>query len=271
MTARNEAQSTNVPQVLGDHQRRIQILEGVVPASGAYLQARGANYSGWDLCVPSRDSQYNGGNGASWYDGDWTFIDDATSPFGGVALETTTDGDWFPFALGNLGPQGTGYGVGFFFYGATDNAQIDFEFATTSVDEFGNTSPATGTSTSVLAADDFEYWDATPPDWYNNGSLDAAHGYRFDLSDTLFGWTQRIINISTFNLTGADGTPLTANGGASPDWEDSGAFNGGGGPDLEWWMRVKVSGPGITGSGGFRVRIGQIWLYRLNSQQDFVG
>lgn len=241
-------------------------------SSGGYLQARGAQYSGFDFWVMTQNNGYNGGNGASWRDGTWEAIDDATSPFEGVALETVTDGDWFPFPLGNLGPLGTGYAVSFFYYGATDNAQIDVEWATVSVDEFSNTSGPNGSTTSVLSYSDFEYWDATPPGWYNNSNLTPDHGYRFDLSDTAFGWTQRLYNLSTFTLGSADGTPLTANSpGYESTWDESSTFDAGGGPDLWWYMRIKVHGPGITGSGGFRVRLGKVWVHRLNGVLDFVG
>lgn len=269
--SQRDVRPTTVPGTLGDHQRRIQILEAVVPSTGTYLQARGAKYSGWDFLTLNANS-YPGGNGASWFDGDWQFITDATSPFGGVALETTTDGDWYPFPLGNLGPQGTGYGMSMYYFGATDNAQIDIEFATTSIDEFSNTSGPNGSTTSVLGPGDFEFWDAPLPGWYNNSNLTPDHGYRFDLSNASAGWTQFLLNISTFTLESADGTPLTANSpGFESTWDESSIFNAGGGPDLWWWMRVKVHGPGIAGSGGFRVRLGQVWVYRLNSVLDFVG
>ncbi len=271
MTARNEAEATNLPLVVGDLQRRIQILEAVVPTPGSYLQARPLRYSGFDFEALTRNSQYPGGNGVDWRDGSWQMVADAGSPFGGQSLETTVEDDWFPFPLGNLGPQGTGYAVGLWYKGATDNGQIDIEFATASVDEFANTTPQFGSSTSVLGPSDFDLFNAPLPGWYNNDNLDPDNGYRFDLSNATAGWTQNIINASTFNLGGADGTPLTADAGPSPDWDDSGEFNGGGGPDLWWWMRVRVSGPGIAGSGGFRCRLGQVWVYRANAQNDVLG
>lgn len=262
-----------VDETLGDHQTRIRRLEAVRPAAGgSYLQWRSALYRGRQFQVLTANNNYQGGNGASWFDGQWEWVDDATCPFDGVALSTSVDGDWFPFALGNLGPEGSGYGVAFWYYGDATGAQIDLEFATTSVDEVDNTSGPVGSTTSVLAAGDFEFWDATPPGWYNNANLTPDHGYRFDLSDGAAGWAigNVIMNASTFFLNAADGTPLTADGvvDVSGNWDESSAFAAGGGPDLQWWMRMLVS-PG--GNAGTLATIGQVWVYRLNSQQDFVG
>lgn len=244
-----------------------------IPAAGYYLQWRNALYRGREFQVITHNNNFQGGNGASWYDGQWEWIDDPTCPFDGVALSTSTDGDWFPFALGNLGPQGTGYGVSFWFYGDTTGAEINIEFATTSVDEFDNTpSGPVGSTTSVLAAGDFEFWGATPPGWFNNDNTTPDHGYKFDLSDGAAGWAigNVIINASTFYLDAVDGTPLTADGvvDVSGLWDESSAFDAGGGTDLQWWMRMRVS-PG--GNAGTLATIGQVWVHRLNSQHDFVG
>lgn len=239
-------------------------------SGGGYLQARGAKYAGFDFQVLTQNNGYNGGNGAGWRDGTWEYVEDAGCPFEGVSLLTLVDGDWFPFPLGNLGPQGTGYGVSFFYEGdPTNNGIVDIEFATVSVDELANTSGPNGSDTSVLSCSDFEFWDATPPGWYNNDNLTPDHGYRFDLSDASAGWTQALINVSTFHLNSPDGTPLTADSTAfGPTWDESSEFEAGGGPDLWWYMRIRVNG---TNSSGTKCNLGKVWVHRLNGVLDFVG
>jgi hypothetical protein len=271
--SQRDVRPTNIHETVGDHQRRIQILEAVVPPTGSYLQWKGALYRGRQFQVLTANNNYPGGNGASWFDGSWQWIDDPTCPFEGVALESSVEDDWFPFALGNLGPQGTGYAVSFWYYGDPDGARIDLEFATASVDEITGTSGAFGSTTSVLGPSDFEFFGATPPGWYNNGNLNPDHGYRFDLSDGAAGWAigNVIVDASTFTLESADGTPLTANAvGFDPTWDESSEFLAGGGPDLWWWLRIRNAGPGET-AGGFLTRLGQIWVHRLNGPVDFVG
>lgn len=279
MTGRSPAVgSPSVPSALADHQRRIQILEAVPPAAGRYLQWREALYSGRQFQVLTANNNYQGGNDSgsigvgSWYGGQWEWIDDATCPFDGVALSTATDGDWFPFALGNLGPQYSGYGVAFWYYGDATGATVDIEFATTPVDEAGNTPGGPyGSSTSVIGPSDIEYWGASDPGWFNNGNLTPDHGYEFDLSGGAAGWAigNVIMNASTFMLASADGTPLTADANSyAANWDESSEFFAGGGPDLCWWMRLRVS---AGGNGGFLARIGQVWVYRLNGAMDFVG
>ncbi len=244
------------------------------PGSGGYLQPLGVKYAGNDFQVLTSLNAYLGGNDTSWYDGSWQWIQDSDSPYEGMAIESAIIGDWFPFPVGNVGPQGTGWAVAIWFAGDPDHGgKCEIEWATVSVDEAGNTSGPTGSDTSVLSGNDFEFWDATPPSWYNTANTsDLSHTYRFDTSDAALGWggTNVLIERSPFVVAGADGTPLTANAGASSTFEWNREFNGGGGPDLWWWMRIRITGNG-AGSDAANVRLGKIWVYRFNGSSNFVG
>lgn len=239
--------------------------------SGGYLQAKGVQYLGTDFDLLTNNGTYTGGNGADWTDGSWVVVDDADCPFEQRALTTDTDGDWFPFPVGNLGPQGTGYGVAVWFKGApTDGSLVNIEWATTGVDEAGITTGPKGSDTSVPGWQDFAFWDAPLPSWYNNDSLgEPSFRYQFDTADAAAGWTVAVYERSNFYLDGVDGTMLTANGGGFGDWENSHSFNGGGGPDVWWWMRLRIAG--ADAGTGFSATIGKVKVYRLNGTTSFVG
>lgn len=245
-----------------------------LPISGGGHQALGGKWAGNDFQVLTSLGGYTGGNDTSWYDGNWTVVQDNDSSFNGYALESSTIDDWFPFPVGNLGPQGTGYAVAVWFMGNPDEGgKCEIEWATVSVDEAGNTTGPIGSSTSVLSGNDFEFNDATPPSWYNTANTaDLSHTYRFDTADAALGWggNNVVIERSPFVVMGADGTPLSAHAGASSTFEWNREFNGGGGPDLWWWMRIRITGNG-DGATDSTVRIGKVWVYRFNGASNFVG
>lgn len=258
--------------VTADLLRRVRRLEAVPAGAGpAYLQSQGAKIAGTDFEAATSFGNFNGGNGATSDGGSWDAVLDATSPFEGYALYTTVDQDWFAFALPTLGPRYTGYAVAVWFYGDTDYGKFDIEWSTNVIDEFGNTSPAYGSATSVLGPNDIIYDNGPDFNWYNTNNLsDGSHTYRNDCYRTGggVGW-QGIIERSPFFLGGADATPLTADGTATGDFEWNMEFNGGGGPDIAWWMRILVNGKNASSS-GYKCRIGKIMVYRFNGASNMV-
>lgn len=267
MTARNEAQQTTVPGTLGDHQRRIQILEAVVPSQGSYLQALGRLWGGAQFQRLTSLNNYTGGNGSDYTAGNWQWQADATSPFNLIRLATDTDADWFPFPVGNLGPRGTGYAVAVWYYGNIDAPKLKLEWATGPIDEQGNTSGPNGSTTSVVGPADIAFWGATAFGWYDTAAP-AADGWDTYKTGVSIGW-QVVIERSPFFLDGVDGTPLTADASGFGGFGSCKAFNGGGGPDLWWWVRLLVDGKNASSS-GFNAKIGQVEVYRLNGVDNSV-
>lgn len=239
-------------------------------ASGSYLQAQGGLFGGAQFQVLTLLNSYSGGNGTDTRGGTWTWAADATSPFNGIRLQTSVDGDWWAFPVGNLGPQGAGYGVAVWYYRDVDTPKFEIEWATVPVDEFGNTpSGPIGSSTSIIDPFDIDLYGATNFAWYNTANAsDIAHSYKWDSYKASSPIWDCVIGRSPFVLGGTDGTMLTANATNNSDWDSAKTFNGGGGPDVAWWMRVLVNGK--TGS-AYNAKLGQVWVYRLNGAGNVVG
>jgi hypothetical protein len=199
-------------------------------------------------------------------DGSWVPNDDLTAPFGGY-LSTTVDHDYFSFAMPNLGPQGSSYAVAVWYYGGPDAPQLEIQWATGSIDEAGSTSGPIGSDTSIVGPNDVAFWSATDFSWYHtNNAGDTAHSWKWDAYAASGGW-DLVIERSPFYLAGVDGTPLTANGGSVGDFEWNRSFNGGGGPDIAWWVRILVNGKNGSSS-GYNAKIAGIRVYRFNGASN---
>lgn len=241
----------SVPLSLGELWRRVQILEAVVPPSGAYLQPDVKTVYGDEWRVMTSLNNFNGGNGSDYVGGSWTASADLTAPWGGY-IETTTNDDWFMVAMPNLGPQGSSYAVAVWYYADTDCGKIEIEWATGPIDEFAGA--GVGSSTSIIGPNDIAYNSATALNWYNvNNGADPSHDYRWNAYSASPGWGL-VVERSPFWLGGADGTMLTANASGYGDFEWNKEFNGGGGADIVWWVRLHVYDKDVSSS-GYRAKI----------------
>lgn len=254
----------NQSQALGELWRRVQILEAV-KQRGNYLQFGVGHVYGLEWGVLTDDGGYTGGNGTSATAGSWVPTYDTTVPWGGY-VETTVDGDWIAFGMPNLGPRYTGYGVAVWFRDFADAGKFQIEFATSSVDEFSNTT-GIGSATSIVTPQDDTVWGAPAFNWYNAASS-LQWDYRLDAYAAAPG-DNFAPAISPFWIGGADGTALTANASGTGNWTTAKAFNGGGGPDIAWWCRVRVNGKNAA-SAGYRCRIYGIRVYRLSGDVNAI-
>ncbi len=235
------------------------------PGAASYLQASVHSVYGLEWGVITDDGGYTGGNGSDATAGSWVPNIDLTSPWGGY-VETTVNGDWIAFGMPNLGPQFSGYGVAVWYNDGPDYGKFQIEFATSSIDEFSDT--GIGSATSVTTPQDETIWGAPAFNWYNAASS-LQWNYIVDPYSASPAW-DFVPAISPFWLGGTDGTPLTANASGLGNWTIAKAFNGGGGPDIAWWCRIRVNGKNGSSS-GFRCRIAGIRVYRLSGDVNAIG
>lgn len=253
--------------VLGNHERRIGVLEAVAPPVvplGTYLQSSVTHVYGEEWRVLTDDGNYTGGNGSNATTGSWVPFSDLTAPWGGY-VETTVNDDWIAFGM-QLGPQYTGHGVGLWFGRGPDHGKYEIEWATSSIDEFAATT--IGSATSIITPQDTTSWGAPAFNWYNAAST-LQWDYRHDAYSAGASW-DFIPAMSPFWLGGTDGTMLSANASGFGNWTVAQEFNGGGGPNIVWWCRVRVYDKNASSS-GYKCRIAGARIYRLSGDVNAIG
>lgn len=230
MTARNEAQPTSVPQVLGDHQRRIQILEAVAPAATPVSGAAG--FPGIiELPIWVRKGTGN------FDSAQWTYTIDSAAPGGGYAANgfDGAEQSW----LINLGPSGSAWKILVVAAKGQSFGIMDVCLASDPPSAFfapNEQYPIDGTSVSYAVLESVDYYNGTPQAYPN------------------------VHNAQVFQIGGVDGdigTGFTAGAGIY-----SGQQIWDGGPGM---VRVKLETNGKNGSSsGFDQRISQVALVRVD-------
>jgi len=245
---------------LGDHQRRIEVLEAS-PVAAPALASVPTGYpvvhsvQGWELQTYTADPN-NDGFGA--------LVKDTAAPFGGyISSVGAANGKGIYLGLGPLGP-GTGWWVDLWLRQGNDSGNVLVEYGTTPADEYNNSSTY-NVGTLNSAADpsldpNFSGW-FSPQAGADTIQLYAAGGTAWDV----------YVKQASFYVSGADGAMLTANGdttAANPPaipefFAGQYGMNGGGDASVYWWIKIRSSGKNASSS-GYGFRFAGYRLYRMN-------
>lgn len=220
---------SDVPNVLGSHERRIGVLEAVAPPNGSVYQNPEIKYSlfgqEWELFD---QNSFTGGGWGGW-------VADAAAPFGGYYGGQNTQNAYFIVGAA-IGPATSRWAFDVWRMGGPDFGILTCEIQTQPLLDSGYANPQ---QQAILSP-------STTDPWYK-----AAGTGVFNTIDcyAVAPTNSAIYNVSLFAPTGSDGQMLTADGTSHADYTNTSDVVAGGDGSVFWWFRFKVATKNASSTG----------------------